>query len=182
MRKLVLTLSILFATSIAMFAQKIAYVDTEYILGQIPEYKAAQAEIDKVSIQWQKEIEAKYEEIDKMYKAYQAEQILLTEDMKKKREADIIAKEKDAKDLQKQRFGVDGELFKKRQELVKPIQDKVYNAIKVVAEKGTYSIIFDKSSELSMLYASSKLDKSDDVLTQLGYKAGGGATKTGTKK
>ncbi len=117
------------ATSAFSVAQKIAYVDTEYILGQIPEYKAAQAELDKTSIQWQKEIEAKYAEIDKMYKSYQAEQILLTEDMKKKREGDIVAKEKEAKDLQKQRFGVDGELFKKRQELVKPIQDKVFNTV-----------------------------------------------------
>ena len=140
------------ATCVVTFAQKFAYVDTEYILGQIPEYKSAQAELDKTSIQWQKEIEAKYAEIDKMYKAYQAEQILLTDDMKKKREADIIAKEKDAKDLQKLRFGVDGELFKKRQELVKPIQDKVYNAVKAVAEKGAYSIIFDKSSDLTMLF------------------------------
>lgn len=181
MKKLILTLSIVLVTSIASFAQKFAYVDTEYILGQIPEYKAAQAELDKTSIQWQKEIEAKYAEIDKMYKAYQAEQILLTDDMKKKREADIVAKEKDAKDLQKQRFGVDGELFKKRQELVKPIQDKVYNAVKAVAEKGGYSIIFDKSSDLTMLYTSSKLDKSDDVLAQLGYKAGSG-DKSGTKK
>jgi len=182
MKKLILTLGILIATSVATFAQKFAYVDTEYILGQIPEYKSAQAELDKISIQWQKEIEAKYAEIDKMYKAYQAEQILLTDDMKKKREADIIAKEKDAKDLQKQRFGVDGELFKKRQELVKPIQDKVYNAIKAVAEKGAYSIIFDKSSDLTMLYASSKLDKSDDVLKQLGYGAGAKTTTTPNKK
>ncbi len=179
MKKLILVFSILIATSVATFAQKFAYVDTEYILGQIPEYKSAQAELDKISIQWQKEIEAKYAEIDKMYKAYQAEQILLTDDMKKKREADIIAKEKDAKDLQKLRFGVDGELFKKRQELVKPIQDKVYNAVKAVAEKGAYSIIFDKASDLTMLYSSSKLDKSDAVLTQLGYKGGAGS-KTGT--
>jgi outer membrane protein len=184
MKKLILTLSIVLTVSIASLAQKIAYVDTEYILGQIPEYKAAQSELDKTSVQWQKEIEAKYAEIDKMYKAYQAEQILLTDDMKKKREADIVAKEKDAKDLQKQRFGVDGELFKKRQELVKPIQDKVYNAIKAVAEKGGYSIIFDKSSDLTMLYTSSKLDKSDDVLQQLGYKGGSGGEKSGsgTKK
>ena len=186
MKKLILTLSILIATTVATYAQKFAYVDTDYILGQIPEYKSAQAELDKTSIQWQKEIEAKYAEIDKMYKAYQAEQILLTDDMKKKREADIIAKEKDAKDLQKVRFGVDGELFKKRQELVKPIQDKVYNAIKAIAEKGAYSIIFDKSSDLTMLYASSKLDKSDDVLKQMGYGAAGSKPGTtsvsGTKK
>ena len=184
MKKIIVTVAIVLSVSAASFAQKIAYVDTEYILGQIPEYKSAQAELDKVSIQWQKEIEAKYAEIDKMYKSYQAEQILLTEDMKKKREADIVAKEKDAKDLQKQHFGVDGELFKKRQELVKPIQDKVYNAVKAIAEKGTYSIIFDKSSDLTMLYANSKLDKSAEVLEQMGYKGSkesGGGNPGGTK-
>lgn len=159
-------------TSAMMFAQKIAYIDSEYILGNIPEYKSAQAELDKISNGWQKEVEAKYAEIDKMYKAYQAEQILLTDDMKKKREADIVAKEKDAKDLQKQRFGVDGELFKKRQELVKPIQDKVYNAVKTIAEKGGYSMMFDKSSDLTIMFASPKLDKSDDVLNLMGYKGG----------
>ncbi|MBL7889396.1 MAG: OmpH family outer membrane protein [Bacteroidetes bacterium] len=182
MKKLFLTLSIILITSVASFAQKFAYVDTEYILGQIPEYKAAQAELDKISVQWQKEIEAKYTEIDKMYKAYQAEQILLTEEMKKKREADIIAKEKEAKDLQKQRFGVDGELFKKRQELVKPIQDKVYNAVKSVAEKSGYAVIFDRAGDMTMLYANAKNDKSDDVLELMGYKGGKTGSGTGTKK
>jgi outer membrane protein len=177
MKKIILSCCLIVLTMFGASAQKIAYVDTEYILGQIPEYKSAQSELDKVSLQWQKEIEAKYAEIDKMYKAYQAEQILLTEEMKKKREGDIIAKEKDAKDLQKQRFGVDGELFKKRQELVKPIQDKVYNAVKTLAEKGGYSIIFDKSSDMTMLYTSAKLDKSDDVLELMGYKGGSGAGK-----
>lgn len=179
MRKIILTLGIALMSCLTVSAQKFAFVDTEYILGQIPEYKAAQSELDKQSVQWQKEIEAKYAEIDKMYKAYQAEQILLTEDMKKKREGDIVAKEKDAKDLQKQRFGVDGELFKKRQELVKPIQDKVYNAVKTVAEKGAYAIIFDKAGDLTMLYANSKNDKSDDVLESMGYKGG---SKTTNKK
>lgn len=181
MKRIISIFAFVLFANIAVFAQKFAYVDTEYILGQIPEYKSAQSELDKISVQWQKEIEAKYAEIDKMYKAYQAEQILLTEDMKKKREGDIIAKEKEAKDLQKQRFGVDGELFKKRQELVKPIQDKVYAAVKAIAEKGTYSAIFDKSSDLTMLYVSSKLDKSDAVLEHMGVKTdGGGATKTGS--
>jgi len=113
MKKIILIVSIVLTSAAASFAQKFAYVDTESILGQIPEYKAAQAELDKTSIQWQKEIEAKYAEIDKMYKSYQAEQILLTEDLKKKREGDIIAKEKDAKDLQKQRLGGDGKFLKK---------------------------------------------------------------------
>ncbi len=170
MKKVIATLSLIVVTTTLTFAQKFAYVDTEYILANIPEYKSAQAELDKISVQWQKEIEAKYSEIDKLYKAYQAEQILLTEDMKKKRENEIIAKEKEAKDLQKQKFGVDGELFKKRQELVKPIQDKVYNAVKVIAEKGTYAVIFDKSSDLTMLYANDKYDKSNEVLESLGYK------------
>lgn len=172
MKKIILAVSIFVSMSVVSTAQKIAYIDSEYILGNIPEYKAAQAELDKTSAGWQKEVEAKYAEIDKMYKAYQAEQILLTDDMKKKREADIVAKEKDAKDLQKLRFGVDGELFKKRQELVKPIQDKVYNAVKTISEKGGYSIMFDKSSDLTMLYTSPKLDKSDDVLNLMGYKGG----------
>jgi len=183
MKRIILIVSLILATNVATFAQKFAYVDSEYILGLIPEYKDAQAALDKISVQWQKEIEAKYAEIDKMYKSYQAEQILLTEEMKKKREGDIVAKEKEAKDLQKQRFGVDGELFKKRQELVKPIQDKVYSSIKTIAEKGAYSIIFDKSSDLTMLYVSPKLDKSDAVLEQMGYKVTGAGSKTsGTKK
>src|SRR6476660_3491788 len=125
-------------TSLVSFSQqaaKFGYVDTDYLMSQIPEYKAAQTELDKTSVQWQKEVDGKYAEVDKLYKAYQADAILLTDDMKKKRENEIINREKEVKDLQKQRFGVDGELFKKRQELVKPIQDKVYNAIKVVAEK-----------------------------------------------
>jgi len=172
MKKIILIFTVLLTTSLASVAQKFAYVDTDYILNQIPEYKAAQAELDKISVQWQKEIEAKYAEIDKMYKAYQAEQILLTEEMKKKREADIIAKEKEVKDLQKQRFGVDGELFKKRQELVKPIQDKVYAAVKSVAEKGGYAVIFDRAGDMVMLYASPKSDKSEEVLQAMGYKGG----------
>lgn len=186
MKKLLLFAAILISTS-ASFAQKFGYVDSEYILSQIPEYKTAQGQLDAMSVQWQKEIEAKYSEIDKMYKSYQAEQVLLSEEMKRKRENDIIAKEKDAKELQKQKFGVDGDLFKKRQELVKPIQDKIYSAIKTLAEAGTYGIIFDKASDLTMIYTSPKYDKSDDVLTKMGYKkttsgATGGTDSGGNKK
>lgn len=169
----ILLLAVLFC-AIPFFsqAQKYAYVDTEYILQNIPDYKSAQGQIDNLSTQWQKEIEAKYAEIDKLYKAFQAEQILLTEEMKRKRENEIIAKEKEVKELQKARFGVDGELFKKRQELIKPIQDKVYNAIKALAEKGSYAVIFDKSSGASLLYTNPKFDKSDDILLAMGYKKG----------
>jgi outer membrane protein len=162
------------------FAQKFGYVDTEFILNQIPEYKAAKAELDKNSTDWQKEIEAKYSEIDKLYKTYQAEQILLTDDLKKKRETEIVTKEKDAKDLQKQRFGTDGDLFKKRMELVKPIQDKVYNAVKAVAEKSGLAIVFDKASDMMMLYASTKYDKSEDVLILLGVSKTKGSSGGGS--
>jgi outer membrane protein len=151
-------------------AQKFAFVDTEYILAQMPEYKSAQDQLDAASAQWQKEIEAKYSDIDKLYKAFQAEQVLLSEEMKRKREDEIIQREKEAKDLQKSKFGVDGELFKKRQELVKPLQDKVYNAIKELATAQQLSIIFDKSSDLTMIYTNPKYDKSDDVLKAMGYK------------
>ena len=169
MKKVILVM-ILFLTTVGIsFAQKIGYVDTDYILSKIPEYKAAQAEMDKTSIEWQKEIEAKYGEIDKLYKIYQAESVLLTDDMKKKRENEIINKEKEVKELQKQRFGVDGELFKKRQELVKPLQDKIYNAVKAVAERSGLAIILDKAGQVSILYANQKYDKSEDVLTYMGY-------------
>jgi outer membrane protein len=169
MKKIVFVLAIVALGSFSALAQKIGYVDTDYILTSIPEYKAAQGEIDKLSVDWQKEIEAKYAEIDKLYKAYQADAILLTDDMKKKRENEIINKEKEVKELQKQRFGVDGELFKKRQELVKPLQDKIYNAVKAVAERGGLAIILDKAGQVSILYANTKYDKSEDVLTYMGY-------------
>lgn len=175
MKKLIFILTVLVLSLVSyrpLLAQKYAYVDTDYILNNIPEYKSAQQQVDNLSVQWQKEIEAKYAEIDKMYKAFQAEQILLTEEMKKKRENEIIVKEKEVKEIQKARFGVDGELFKKRQELVKPIQDKVYNAIKQLAEKGTYAVIFDKASGATLLYTNPKFDKSDDILLSLGYKKG----------
>jgi outer membrane protein len=172
MKKIILTTATAFMLSLGAIAQKYAFVDTEYILANIPEYKSAQSQVDNISVQWQKEIEARYAEIDKMYKAFQAESILLTEEMKRKRENEIIAKEKEAKELQKQRFGVDGDLYKKRQELVKPIQDKIYNAIKAMAVKGSYAVIFDKASDLSMLYSNPKFDKSDQILLDMGYKKG----------
>ncbi|MFL5752440.1 MAG: OmpH family outer membrane protein [Bacteroidia bacterium] len=172
MKKLICTFLILIAGIGTAAAQKFAYVDTDYILNSIPEYKAAKSELDKVSTDWQKELEAKYAEIDKLYKAYQAESILLTDDLKKKRENEIVNKEKEVKDLQKQRFGVEGELFRKRMELVKPIQDKVYNAVKSMAEKAGLAVIFDKNSDLTMLYSNPKYDKSEDVLTYLGYNKG----------
>jgi outer membrane protein len=175
MKKLLISLLILMST--AGFTQKIAYVDSQYILDNIPDYKLAQEQLDEMSKKWQKEIETELAVIDKMYKTYQADAVLLPEDIKKKREDEIMAKEKEVKALQKKRFGQDGDLFKKREELIKPIQDKVYNAIEELSVEKGYSIIFDKSGSLTILYASSKIDISDQVLTKLGYSP----TKTGTQ-
>ena len=167
-------ISMLFAAAgvTGAFAQKSAFVDLDYILANVPEYKNAQSELDKISASWQKEIEGKFAEVDKLYKSYQADEILLTDEMKKKRQAEIMQKEKESKDLQKQRFGVDGDLFKKRQELVKPIQDKVYNAIKALCDKEQIMIMFNKTSDLNILYTNAKYDKSDAVLESMGYKPG----------
>lgn len=172
MKKLFLILVVsIFTIGIANSqSQKFAYVDTDYMLKNIPSYQAAQAQLDKISVDWQKEIEAIYAQVDKLYKDFQAEKVLLTEEMRSKRENDIVLKEKEAKDLQKKYFGKEGELYKKRQELVKPIQDEVFNAVKEIATDGNFAIIFDTSGSLNMLYTDPKLDKSDDVLKKLGYK------------
>ena len=169
MKKTLLILVGTLLLSISSFAQKYAYVDTDYILSNIPEYNDAQDDLDKTSILWQKEIEKKFGEIDKMYKSFQSESTLLPEEMKKKREDEIVKAEKEAKDLQKKRFGSGGDLAKKRAELIKPIQDKVYNAIEEMATSKNYAFIFDRAGSLSILYADTKLDISDDILTRLGY-------------
>lgn len=176
MKKLFLTsLAIFFAINM-MQAQKFAYVDTQYILDNIPEFAEAQAQLDEISSTWQKEIETKFGEVEKMYKDYQVQSVLLPEDMKKKKEQEITDKEKEAKALQRTRFGKDGDLFKKRQELVKPIQEKIYNAIQDIANNNNYAVIFDKGGSLTMMYANPKYDISDEVLDQLG------ASMSGRKK
>jgi outer membrane protein len=151
-----------------MQAQRYCVIDSKYILDNLPEYKQAQAKLEEASTAWQKEIDAKLQDVDRMYKAYQAEQVMLSDEMKKKREDEIVKKEKDAKELQKKRFGYEGDLFKKRQELVKPVQDKVYNAVQKLASSKSYDIIYDKSADLSVFYSDPKIDKSDDILKDLG--------------
>ena len=153
-------------------AQRIAFVDTKYILEQMPEYTAAQQELDRQSKKWQDEIDNRWNEIKKLREAYNAEAILLTAEMKKSRQDEITQKEHEAQDLQQKRFGVGGDLFKKRQELIQPIQDRIYDAIKEVA--GTsYVAIFDiGSAGNNVLYASEKYDKSDSVLRKLGIRPG----------
>jgi outer membrane protein len=150
-------------------AQKFAYVDTKYILNQIPEYGQAQEQLKSLTQDWQKEIDAVFAEADQMRKDFQMEKILLTEEMQQERKRAIEAKEKEARDLQQKYFGPDGELFKKRKELIKPLQDQVFNAIADLADRGGYAIIFDKSSDLMMLYTDPKYDRSDQILRQLGY-------------
>ena len=166
---LVLTYS-LFAFALIATAQRYAVVDTKYILDKMPDYKEAQKKLDQVSEQWQKEIEAKQAELDKMYKDFEAEQVMLSDVLKKKREDEIFIKEKETRELQRKRFGFEGDLFKKRQELVKPVQDKVYNAIQKIAVARQYDFILDKSEGITVIFADPKLDKSEDVLRELGVK------------
>ena len=168
MRKLLILLVLIFTTIITTKAQKFAYVDTDYILNKIPEFKQAQDKLDAISADWQKEIENKYTEVNQMYRAYQQEEVLLTDEMKVKREETIINKENQAKKMQQKYFGPEGDLYLKRQELIKPIQDKIYDAIQQLATN-KYAIIFDSSSDLIMLYKNENLDKSDKVLELLGY-------------
>jgi outer membrane protein len=173
MKKLIITVSLLFFSLTMLHAQKFAYVDTQYILDNLPEYTEAQAQLDEVSAQWQKEIEAKFTEIDKMYQDFQAQSVLLPEDMKKKKEQEIVDKEKEAKNLQRQRFGQNGDLMKKRQELVKPIQEKVYNAIQEISTTNNYAVVFDKAGALTILFSNPKYDISDEILDNLGTATAG---------
>ncbi|NQV51732.1 MAG: OmpH family outer membrane protein [Flavobacteriales bacterium] len=168
-RNLLIALALI-VFSLGANAQRYAFIDTDYILEQIPAYKEAQAEIDAQAEKWQKQIEARYGEIEKMYTAYKAEQVLLTPDMRKQKEQEIIDKEKEAKDFQKEKFGVSGDLFKLRQELIKPIQEEVFEAVQKMAEQRSYAVIFDKAASSSaIIYASPKYDQSDEILQRLGF-------------
>jgi outer membrane protein len=163
----------------SVHAQRIAFVDTKYILEQMPDYASAQQELDRSSSQWQKEIDDRWAQIKRLREAYNAEAILLTEEMKRSRMEDITRKETEARDLQNKRFGVNGDLFKKRQELIQPIQDRIFQAVKDVA--GTsYVAIFDIGGVgNNVLYASEKYDKSDSVLRKLGIKPDKDGTNAG---
>jgi outer membrane protein len=172
MKKYIL-ISLLLFTGLGAFAQRFAYVDSEYILKHLPEYKSAQNQLDVQSQQWQKLVDNNFSELDKMYKAYQADQVLLTDEMRKKRENDIIEKEKAAKDFQRQKFGPDGDLFQLRVKLLKPVQERVSKTISDYAKGKQIDFIFDKGSEATMMiYSSSSFDVSDDIITRLGYKPG----------
>ncbi len=169
MKRIILfSVAILFASF--AFSQKYAYVDTEYILNNIPVYESAKTQLEDLTKEWKKEIDAKKASIDQMYQNYQSERILLTEELRAKREDEIMKKEQELKQLQQKYFGESGMLYKKREELIKPIQDDIYNAIKEIATEGNYAVIFDTANNLNMLYTDPRHDKSDEVLRKLGYK------------
>ena len=170
MKKVLLIAGVLLSLSVTAIAQKYAIIDTRYILDKMPEYKTAQSQLDDIAAGWQKEIDSMQAQLDKMYKDYDAEQVMLSDDLRKKREQQLFQKEKDVRDLQRTHFGFEGDLFKKRQELIKPVQDKVYNAVQKLASTRGYDFILDKSEGITVIFADPKLDKSDDVLRELGIK------------
>lgn len=151
-------------------AQKYAIIDTRYILDKMPDYKNAQKQLDDVAADWQKDIDGKQTALDKMYKDFEAEQVMLSDELRKKREDQLFVKEKELRDLQRKRFGFEGDLFKKRQELIKPIQDKVYNAVQKMAVSRGYDFVLDKSEGITIIFADPKLDKSEDILKDLGVR------------
>lgn len=152
------------------FSQKYAIIDTRYILDKMPDYKNAQKQLDDIATGWQQDIDSKQNDLDKMYRDFEAEQVMLSDELKKKREDQLFNKEKELRDLQRKRFGFEGDLFKKRQELIKPIQDKVYNAVQKISVLRGYDFVLDKSEGITIIFADPKLDKSEDILKELGVK------------
>ncbi|MEY4925690.1 MAG: hypothetical protein RI894_126 [Bacteroidota bacterium] len=169
MKKVLFAASIVLLMGVSAMAQRFCYVDVNKVLERVPDYKAAQDQLDQTAEKWKQEIAAEYAKVDEMYRKYQADEVLLDERARKQREDEITAKEKAVRELQKQKFGPDGALNKKRQELVKPIQDRVYAAIEQYANERGFDFIFDKASSAGMLFANPKNDKTDDVVKKLGY-------------
>lgn len=167
--KLGILIALVCLTTANVFAQRFAYVDSEYILTHIPEYVSAQERLDAISSQWQKEIDAQYAEIEEMYQAYQEDQAQLSEEMRRRREDMIVNKEREVKELQRQKFGIEGDLFQERTRLISPIETKVAKAIQAIAERQNLDVILDKRTEV-FLYSNPKIDKSNEVLIELGYK------------
>ena len=170
MKKIFILATCIALLSTTVSAQRYAVIDSKFILEKMPEYKDAQKKLDQFSEQWQQEIEQKQALVDKMYKDYDAEQVMLSDELKKKREDEIYNKDKELRDLQKKRFGFEGDLFKKRQELIKPIQDRVYNAVQKLAIEKSFDFILDKSEGITVIFVDPKLDRSEDVLRNLGVK------------
>ena len=169
MKKTAITLLMAVAAVLAASAQKFALVDMEYIFKNVPSYEMANEQLNQLSQRWQKEVEAVGKEAETMYQNYLSDKVFLTEEQVKKREEEIVAKEKAATEFRYKYFGPEGELYKKRQTLLKPIQDDVYNAVKKVAEERGYQTVFDRASASDIVYASPRIDISNEVLAKLGY-------------
>lgn len=169
MKKIIFAAMLALAGVLGCSAQKFALIDMEYVLRNVPAYEMANEQLNQVSQRWEKEVNELSKEAETMYKNYQADMVFLTDDQKKKREEEIVAKEKEATDLRYKYFGPEGELYKKRQSLIKPIQEDVYNAVKAVAEEKGYQTIFDRASSQSIVFASPRIDVSNEVLNKLGY-------------
>ena len=170
MKKILLTLVVAAGFALAGFAQKFALIDMEYILKNVPQYEMANEQLNQLSQRWQKEVEVASKEADEMYKQYLSDKVFLTEEQVKKREEEIVAKEQETTELRYKYFGPEGELYKKRQTLMKPIQDDIYNAVKKLSEERGYQAIFDRASSANIIYASPRIDVSNEVLSKLGYK------------
>ena len=169
MKKSIILLFLIALTSLAGKAQKFALVDMEYIMKNIPAYEMANEQLNQLSQRWQKEVEAKGKEAENMYQSYLADKVFLTEDQIKKREEAIVAKEKETTELRYKYFGPEGELYQKRQSLLKPIQDDIYNAIKKIAQERGLQAVMDRASSSDIIYASPQIDVSNEVLNKLGY-------------
>ncbi len=169
MKKIIVACITMMLMSTSAFAQKYALIDMDYILKKIPQYEMANEQLDQISKRWQSEVEAKAAEAEAMYKQYQADMVFLTADQKTAKENAIVAKEKEVQDLRLKYFGPEGELYQKRNSLVGHIQDDIYNAVKEIAEKNSYSMVIDRSSAESIIFASPKIDISKEVLSKLGY-------------
>ncbi len=169
MKKILITLVVALAAIAGANAQKFALVDMDYILRNVPAYEMANEQLNQVSQRWEKEVNQLAQEAQNMFKNYQSDMVFLTDDQKKKREEEIVAKEKEVTDARYKYFGPEGELYKKRQSLMKPIQEDVYNAVKAVAEEKGYQTIFDRASSQSIVFASPRIDISNEVLAKLGY-------------
>ncbi len=169
MKKIFLSLVFAVICVVGASAQKFALIDMEYILKNVPSYEMANEQLNQLSQRWQKEVEAVSKEADQMYKQYLSDKVFLTEEQVKKREEEIVAKEQQATELRYKYFGPEGELYKKRQTLMKPIQDDIYNAVKKLSEERGYQAIFDRASSANIIYASPRIDVSNEVLAKLGY-------------
>ncbi len=169
MKRIILIISILVLGSFAASAQKFAMVDMEYIMKNVPSFEMANEQLNQLSQRWQKEIEAKSKEAENLYQSYLADKVFLTEEQIKKREQEVVAKEKEVTDLRAKYFGPEGELSKKRETLLKPIQDDVYEAVKKVAKERGLQAVFDRASASDIIFATPQIDVSNDVLAKLGY-------------